>query len=119
MAYRADYNAEWDCVHLILSGPVDIHECYASRYKVRDLLSATKCRKLLVDTIQADLVLSDEEQEQFFNSHQNLLPLGLRIGVVVNEHWMAMKDSIEAPTMAPGVTQRLFRTELEALNWLL
>ena len=119
MSYRADYNAGWGCVHLILSGTVDIHECYASRYKVRDLLVATKCRKLIVDTTQADLSLTDKEQEQFFQSHQSFLPLGLRLAVVVNDEWMSKKGAIEAPTMAPGVTQRLFGNELEALNWLL
>jgi hypothetical protein len=119
MTYRAEFKEDWGSVYLVLAGNVDIHDCYAFCYSVRDLLVAHNCRKLLVDAAQADVVLSDKEQTLFSKSHSDLLPLGLRIAVVVDDNRMKKKDAFGAPLAAAGVTHRPFRSKLEALDWLL
>ena len=119
MSYRVDYKEDWGCIHLIYSGRVDVHEAYASRYKVRDFIVANKCRKVLVDTTQADLALTDREQKLFSQSHHNFLPIGLHIALIVDDKYMLNKDALESPSVAPAVTQRIFSTVLQALDWLL
>ena len=119
MAHRVRYNEEWGCVHLIHTGDLDINDAYASRYAVRDLLVAHNSRKVLADIRRADPLLTVDEAVTFFQSHRNLLPLGVSIALVANASIMSNQAVVEKLSMIPGVSQRLFSDEVAALEWLL
>ncbi len=103
---------------MLHSGDLDINDAYAARYAARDLLVANNCRKVLVDVRQANPLLSADERELFLRSHRNLLPLGCRIALVVDEQILLNKKAVEKLSMVPGVLQRVFSDEAAALQWL-
>lgn len=119
MAHQVRFREDWGCVHLVHTGDLNINDAYAARYAVRDLLVANNCRRVLVNIIQANAQLSLDESILFFQSHRNLLPLGVRIALVVDEQLMANTEAVEKLSMIPGVMQRLFSDEAKALDWLL
>ncbi len=119
MAHHVRYREDWGCVHLVHTGDLDINDAYAERYAVRDLLVANSCRKVLVDIREANPLLSMDESVLFFKSHRNLLPLGVHIALVVDKQIMANQEAVEKLSMIPGILQRLFGNDVEALDWLL
>ena len=119
MAFSVQFRGDWGCVHVVHTGDLDINEAYASRYAVRDLLVANNCRKVLADVRRANPLLSLDESVLFCQSHRNLLPLGVRIALVVEELFMTNKEAVEKLSMIPGILQRLFSDDVEALEWLL
>ena len=119
MAHHVQLRQEWGCVHVVHTGDMDIGDAYASRYAVRDLLVATKCRKVLVNIQSANSLLTRDECKLLFKSHRNLLPLGVRIALVVDSQLIANKALVEKLSMIPGILQRLFVDEVRALQWLL
>ena len=118
MAHQIQYRQDWGCVHLLHTGDLDINDAYAARYATRDLLVANNCRKVLVDIRQANPLLSADERELFWQSHRNLLPLGCRIALVVDEQLLLNKQAVEKLSMVPGVLQRVFSDDVVALQWL-
>lgn len=119
MAHHVQFREDWGCVHLVHTGDLDIDDAYASRYAVRDLLVANNCRKVLVNIQQANPQLTEDERGRFFQSHRNLLPLGVRIAMVVDAHLLSNKVAVEKLSMIPGILQRLFSDDVGALEWLL
>lgn len=119
MAHHVEFREDWSCVHLIHTGNYGINEAYASRYDVRDLLVTNKNRKVLVDIRLANYLFTEEEEDLYLQSLRNLLPLGVSVALVMDGSMMENKDLVEKLSMAPGVMQRLFPDEPEALDWLL
>jgi len=119
MPYRIQFRAEGGWVHVQHTGELTIEEAYAARYEMRDMMVTRNCRRVLVHIAQAEPVLSTDEEDLYLRGHRNLLPLGVRIALVVNDRFMADKDAVEKHTLASGVLQRLFTSEYLALEWLL
>ncbi len=119
MSYHVQFREDWGCVYLVYTGDLDINDAYAGRYAVRDLLVANQCRKVLVNIVRARPQMSEDESVLFFQSHRTLLPLGVRIALVVDAQLLANKAAVEKLSMIPGVLQRLFSDEAQAIVWLL
>lgn len=119
MAHRVQFKEEWGLVHLVHTGELDIHDAYAARYAVRDLLLAHNSRMVLADIRQANPRMSMDEAVKFFQSHRDLLPLGVRIALVVNAPIMSSPEALERVSKVSGVSQQAFGDEVTALEWLL
>lgn len=118
MPFSIDFREDWGCVQLVHTGDLDINDAYAERYAVRDLLAAKHCRKVLVDIRLASLLMDSAEIELFLKSNVNLLPLGCRIALIVNEQLMVNEQAVNKLSMIPGVLQRMFSNEEKAVQWL-
>jgi len=119
MAHAIEFVKDAKYVNVTLTGDVTRNDLENARNKTRLTLTASNCRRILVDATCSNPKLSDLENYEFTSEHESHFPRGVRIALVVRSDQLENLRFAETVAQNRGVRMVLFSDRIQALNWLL
>jgi len=119
LPYVVEVMEEAGYVTVVLSGDVSRDEHESSTQEASQALTATNCKRLLVDATEANHRMSVGENYDFASALRTRHPLGIHIAVLVLKQDFDYLKFVENVARNRGVDLVVFTEQDQALEWLL